>query len=64
MTTFTFYHRRFNGPSEHIPAMNSVKEMILEQNFSANVFALTQEYSNWETDEVYFQTIKRTIMNP
>lgn len=52
MTTFTFDHNPFDGPSEHIPAMKRVKEMILEQNFSSNVFALAQEYSNWETDEV------------
>lgn len=52
MTTFTFVHERFDGPSEHIPAMKRVKEIIQEQSFSANVFALAQEYSNWETDEV------------
>ncbi len=52
MTTFTFVHALFNGPSEHVPAMNEVKDLIEEQQFSANVFALSGEYANWETDEV------------
>ncbi len=32
--------------------MNKVKDLIAKQKFSKNVFALAQDYSNWETDEV------------
>ena len=52
MTTFQFVHQKFSGPSEHVPAMNEVKQIIEDEGFSANVFANTQEYANWETDEV------------
>lgn len=52
MSTFRFTHTRFEGPSEHVPAMGRIKEMIAEQDFSDNVFAMTMEYANWETDAV------------
>ena len=52
MSTFMFTHQRFDGPDEHIPAMNTIKDMIEAEDFSANVFAMCPEYANWETDEV------------
>jgi len=52
MTTFDFVHETFSGPSEHIPAMNEIKDLIEDQDFSANAFALGLDYANWETDEV------------
>ena len=42
----------FDGPDEHIPALNEVKDIIEKQGFSDNVFAVAAEYANWETDEV------------
>jgi len=61
MTTFRFKHVRFDGPDQHIPAMNEVKRLIEEQNFSDRVFASTAEYSNWETDEVIEYELYRNL---
>ena len=61
MTTFSFTHVRFSGPSEHIPAMNEVKQDIADLEFSENVFAATEEYSNWETDEVIKTELFRNL---
>ena len=61
MTTFSFTHVRFSGPSEHIPAMNEVKADIAALEFSDNVFAATEEYSNWETDEVIKTELFRNL---
>jgi hypothetical protein len=32
MTDMTFTHKIFNGPAEHIPAMNRVKKIIADAN--------------------------------
>jgi hypothetical protein len=40
-----------------IDAMNTIKKLISDQKFSKNVFALAQDYSNWETDEVVSSSI-------
>ena len=52
LSTFTYTHVAFSGPEEHIPALNEVKQIIADQGFSENVFAVSGEYANWETDEV------------
>jgi len=61
LSTFTFTHVKFEGRGEHIPALNKVKDIIADCNFSGNVFALTQEYSNWETDEVITKELFRNL---
>jgi len=61
LSTFTFTHVKFEGRGEHIPALNKVKNIIADCNFSGNVFALTQEYSNWETDEVITKELFRNL---
>jgi hypothetical protein len=41
-----------SGPEEQIPAMNRVKTIIRNSNFSSRVFPMAQGYASWETDEV------------
>ena len=53
----SFVHKRLEGTADKISGMNKVKDLIKKQEFSQNVFALAQDYSNWETDEVRVYTI-------
>ena len=52
MFTLEFTHHLFSGPTEQIPAMNRVKDIIREANFSGIVFPFSKGYAAWETDEV------------
>ncbi|TRY61569.1 hypothetical protein TCAL_14942 [Tigriopus californicus] len=52
MSIFEFTHRLLEGPSEQIPAMNRIKAIIREANFSGHVFPFSKGYATWETDEV------------
>ena len=46
-------HRLFTkGPQQQIPAMNKVKSILNEANFSGIVFPFSKGYAAWETDEV------------
>ena len=47
-----FTHKMFSGPTEHLPAMNRIKELVASFNFSSTAFAVGQEYAGWETDEI------------
>ena len=49
-----FTHKLFYGPKEQIPAMNRVKAIIKDGNFSGLVFPFSKGYAAWETDEVPF----------
>lgn len=53
MFAIEFSHVLFSsGPRQQIPAMNRVKAIITNANFSGHVFAFSKEYAAWETDEV------------
>ena len=41
--------------------MNRVREMIAAENFSADVFAVTAEYANWETTQVISYELYRNL---
>ena len=41
-----------DGPKEQIPAMNRVKQILREANFTNRVFPMCIGYASWETDEV------------
>ena len=41
--------------------MNRVREMIAAENFSADVFAVTAEYANWETTQVISHELYRNL---
>ena len=53
MTIMEFSHVLFTGgPTEQIPAMNRVKDIIDSCNITGNVFPFSKGYATWETDEV------------
>merc|ERR1719225_1516161 len=56
-----FTHHLFSGPKEQIPAMNRVKDIISEANFSGIVFPFSKGYAAWETDEVIAGELYRNL---
>ncbi|XP_023328081.1 Niemann-Pick C1 protein [Eurytemora carolleeae] len=52
LSSIELTHRLFTSPSEWIPAMNRIKELVREANFSSRAFPTGTEYASWETDEV------------
>ena len=56
-----FRHKIFYGPSEHIPAMNRIKELIHEANLTGKVFPISIFYPAWETDEIIAEELYRNI---
>ena len=61
LSDVTFTHKVFDGPSQHIPAMNRVKRIIREANLTGKIFPLSQGYASWETDEVISEELYRNI---
>lgn len=66
LTDLTFLHLKFSGPSEHVPAMNRVKNLIAVHltNISASgrgAFPFSKIYPSWETDEVISEELYRNI---
>jgi len=52
LSTIELTHKLFSGPSEWIPAMNKIKQIVAEANFSNRAFPVGTEYASWETDEI------------
>merc|ERR1712073_147736 len=52
LSSIQLTHKLFHGPSEWIPAMNKIKQIVAEANFSNRAFPVGAEYASWETDEV------------
>lgn len=52
MFIMEFTHKLFTGPKEQVPAMNRVKAIVKNANFSGTVFPFSKGYAAWETDEV------------
>ena len=61
LSDITFTHKVFEGPSQHIPAMNRVKSLIKNANLTGKIFPLSQGYASWETDEVISAELYRNI---
>lgn len=61
LTDLTFTHKVFSGPSQHIPAMNRVKNLIQDANLTGKVFPLSIGYATWETDEVIASELYRNL---
>ena len=51
-----------DGPKEQIPAMNRVKEILRNANFSSKAFPMCKGYASWETDEVISEELYRNIL--
>ena len=62
MSMIQFTHNLMNGPKEQIPAMNTVKEILKEANFSHRVFPMCIGYASWETDEVISEELYRNVL--
>ena len=52
MFLFTYNHPRMAGPKEKAAAMNRIKAILREANFSGAAFPFSKEYGSWETDLV------------
>jgi len=52
LSSIELTHKLFSSPSEWIPAMNKVKQIVAEANFSNRAFPVGTEYASWETDEI------------
>merc|ERR1712156_445503 len=52
LSSIQLTHKLFSSPSEWIPAMNKVKQIVAEANFSNRAFPVARDYASWETDEV------------
>merc|ERR1711970_1064361 len=62
MSMIQFTHRLMEGPKEQIPAMNRVKKILKDANFSSRVFPMCIGYASWETDEVISEELYRNIL--
>ena len=66
MFTMEFTHALFDGPKQQVPAMNRVKTIIRQANFSGGdgrVFPFSKGYAAWETDEVSFDSKETSQMD-
>ena len=53
LSQIKFQHHLFNGPEEHIPAMDKVNEIVKKAGFTERqVFPTSIGYKSWETDKV------------
>jgi len=62
MSMIQFTHNLMSGPKEQIPAMNRVKQIIKEANFTNRVFPMCIGYASWETDEVISEELYRNVL--
>jgi len=61
MSMIQFTHNLMSGPSQQIPAMNRVKKILKDANFTNRVFPMCIGYASWETDEVISEELYRNI---
>ena len=64
MFIMEFTHKLFSGPSEQVPAMNRVKRIIEQANFtggSGRIFPFSKGYAAWETDEIITEELYRNL---
>ena len=62
MSMIQFTHNLMKGPKEQIPAMNRVKQILRDANFSTRVFPMCIGYASWETDEVISEELYRNVL--
>lgn len=61
LTMLDFVHPRFNSTSQHLDGMDKIYNLIEDLKFSNSVFPMTQEYANWETEQVIQGELYRNI---
>jgi len=52
LSSMALTHKLFDSSKEWVPAMNRIKNLVKEANFSSRAFPTGTEYASWETDEV------------
>ena len=61
----TFTHKRLESSTEHIPALEKVKEIMKKANdrltSGGKIFSMSQVYSTWETNSVITQELIRNL---
>ena len=62
MSMIQFTHNLMSGPKEQIPAMNRVKKIVKDANFTNRVFPMCIGYASWETDEVISEELYRNVL--
>ena len=58
----SYSHKLLDGPTQQIPAMNGVKNLLKESEISGRKFAWAYGYAAWETDEVIAVEVYRNIL--
>jgi len=61
LSSIQLTHKLFYSSQEWIPAMNKVKQIVAEANFSSRAFPTGTEYASWETDEVIGQELYQNM---
>ena len=54
-------YRAFDGPSEHIPSVKYIEDLIKSQNFSCDAFTNGRIYGIWEIDRVIVEELWRNL---
>jgi len=61
LSSIQLTHKLFTSPTEWIPAMNKIKSLVRDANFSSRAFPTGTEYASWETDEVIGQELYQNL---
>jgi len=61
ISLMSIQHQLMSGPEEQIPAMNRVKRILKEANFTGRVFPMAAGYASWETDEIISVELYRNM---
>ena len=62
MFKIEFQHPLFKGPTEHVPAMERVHELVKNAGIVGRVFARADKYDFWEVDGILSQELIRSIV--
>lgn len=62
MFMIEYQHPLFSGPTEHVPAMERVKELVAEAGIEGRVFARSARYEYWEMDGILSEELIRSML--
>ncbi|CAL8090383.1 unnamed protein product [Orchesella dallaii] len=64
LSSANFKFNIFSGPEQHVPAMNNIKRIIREANFTppnSHTFIWSFAFAGWETDEIITAELYRNM---
>ncbi|ODN02586.1 Patched domain-containing protein 3, partial [Orchesella cincta] len=64
LSSANFKFNIFSGPEQHVPAMNNIKRIIREANFTpanSHTFIWSFAFAGWETDEIITDELYRNM---